>query len=183
MTAAANEPAQYAVGAVRAVRAVRLGADGRLYPLYDDRPGTPGRNDATCWRGRAHLAPASNCRCGFYAYGHLRWIRAQPPSRSVLAVVALWGRSRSRVAGCARPMPSSSAYGCTRASTSASPRARQRPNWGMPLYRSRGELLERHPLTALEGYEAAVAAGGQPGSSSRRPARWPALCCWLARRR
>ena len=42
-------------------------------------------------RGDAHATPAPGCRCGFYAYGDLAWVGAQPPSRSALAVVALWG--------------------------------------------------------------------------------------------
>lgn len=80
----------FGVGEVRAIRTFRLGRDGGLYSLYDDRAWTPGVNTAWCKRDRRHAAPEPDCR-GFYAYGHQVWTRAQPPSRSVLAVVAVWG--------------------------------------------------------------------------------------------
>ncbi len=84
-------PIEFAVGAVRAVPTFRLGRDGQLFPLYDDPPWRKGANTALCRRGDAHATPAPGCRCGFYAYGDLAWVGAQPPSRSALAVVALWG--------------------------------------------------------------------------------------------
>ena len=142
-----------AVGELHAVRTFRLGPDGRLFPLYDDRPWLPGVNEAVCRRGLQHAAPAPDCRCGFYAYGDLAWVGAQPPSRSVVAVVALWGQvevaSRGVRAGSGRveaiwlhPRVDARLVDLAAAAYPAA-----------PVYRSRPELLERHPLTQLDGYD------------------------------
>lgn len=144
---------EYVVGEVRALRTFRLGPDGRLFPLYDDRPWLPGKNRATCRRGHDHPAPARDCRCGYYAYGDLAWVRAQPPSRSVLAVVALWGQIEVASRGVRAASGRVEALwlhprvdaGLVARTAAAYPAAK--------LYRSRQQLLEQHPLTALEGYE------------------------------
>ena len=117
---------EYVVGEVRALRTFRLGPDGRLFPLYDDRPWLPGKTRATCRRGHDHPAPARDCRCGYYAHGDLAWVGAQPPSRSVLAAVALWGQIEVASRGVRAASGRVEAPGCTPASTPGSSSDRRR---------------------------------------------------------
>ena len=53
-----------------------------------------GPNTARCKRRNTppHRSPASDCTCGFYAYGAEQWVSDHPISRHVLAVVSCWGR-------------------------------------------------------------------------------------------
>lgn len=144
----------FGVGVVRAVRTFRVGHDGGLYPLSTDQPWTAGDNTACCRLGREHRAPASDCRCGFYAYGHPAWAAAQPPARSVLAVVALWGSIEVASRGLRAE------HGRVEAlwlhPRRVRPELRQLLDGRYPnvqVYEDREQLLEQHPLTALEGVQ------------------------------
>ncbi len=142
----------YAVGEVRAIRTFRVDRDGALYPLYTDRPWVAGSNTARC-RHRPHRAPDPGCRCGFYAYGDPVWTVAQPPSRSVLAVVALWGGLEVATRGVRAEHGRIQALWLHRRVPDEVVRAVQRRYPHVRLYRDRRDLLVEHPLTVLSGYQ------------------------------
>lgn len=150
----AAEAESYGVGEVRAIRTFRLGADGGLYPLYDDRPWGPDANTATCKRGRGHSAPDPDCRCGFYAYGDLTWTVAQPPAVSVLAVVALWGALEVATRGVRAEHGRLQAVWLHRRVPEHLVDAVRSRYPAAEVLRDRGALLQRHPLTPLQGYRA-----------------------------
>jgi hypothetical protein len=88
------------LGEITALRTFRVGPDGRLYPLFSDRPWTDGANTARCnlpitadelAAGRTHATPEPNCTCGFYAYAAVEAAADNAHARHVLAVVACWG--------------------------------------------------------------------------------------------
>jgi hypothetical protein len=147
----ADPAADYAVGEVRAIRTFRLGRDGGLYPLYTDRAWAPGANTARCKR-RSHSAPDPGCRCGFYAYGDPLWTVAQPPSRSVLAVVALWGGLEVATRGVRAEHGRIEALWLHRRVRQEVVVAVQRRYPAARVYRDRKQLLANHRLTALAGY-------------------------------
>ncbi len=149
---AGPDVAAYAVGQVRVVRTFRLGRDGGLYPLYDDRPWTAGVNTAVCKRDRRHAAPDPDCRCGLYGYGHQVWTRAQPPSRSVLAVVAVWGALEVATRGVRAEQGRIEAVWLHPRVSRQLTEAMRRRYPQVHLVRERSVLLRRYPLTALEGY-------------------------------
>lgn len=155
----AGESETFAVGEVRAIRTFRLGRDDGLYPLYTALAWRPGGNTAACKRGRGHVAPDPDCRCGFYAYGDPAWTVAQPPggaSPGGRRAVGLTGGSDPRGAGRARtaagPLAAPPRPGPPRTAV----RARS-PD--VEVLRDRDALLQRHPLTALEGYRGPRLAG------------------------
>jgi len=141
----------YAVGEVRAIRTFRVGRDGGLYPLYTDRPWSAGENTAVC-RRRPHTAPDRDCRCGFYAYGHPVWTVAQPPSRSVLAVVALWGGVEIATRGVRAGYGRIEGLWLHHRVPAGVVRAVQERYPQVAVHRDRGALLTDHPLTVLAGY-------------------------------
>ena len=148
----AAEPEAFAVGEVRAVRTFRLGRDGGLYPLYEDRAWQPGSNTAACKRGRGHAAPDPDCRCGFYAYGDLIWTVAQPPAARVLAVVALWGSLEVATRGVRAEHGRLQALWLHRRVPDALVEAVRARYPDVEVLRERDVLLQRHQLTVLEGY-------------------------------
>ncbi len=89
------------VGEIRALRTFRIGPGGLLYPLFGDRPWTPGPNTSYCRLPQPtdqalaprtpHPAPDPDCGCGFYAYADDASAGEYPHSRHVLAVIACWG--------------------------------------------------------------------------------------------
>ncbi len=144
----------FGVGEVRAVRTFRLGRDGGLYPLYDDRAWTAGVNTAWCKRDARHAAPEPDCRCGLYAYGHQVWCRAQPPSRSVLAVVAVSGAVEVATRGVRAEYGRIEAVWLHRRVSDELCEAVRVRYPRVPVVRDREALLRRFPLTVLEGYRA-----------------------------
>ena len=90
------------IGEITALRTFRIGADGRLYPIYSDTAWTDGANSARCNRppppfdaqlGLApHSPPEPDCTCGYYAYATDAGAAEHPHARHVLAVVACWGK-------------------------------------------------------------------------------------------
>lgn len=154
-----GEPEAFAVGEVRAIRTFRLGRDGGLYPLYEDRAWSPGGNTAACKRGREHADPDSDCRCGFYAYGDLTWTVAQPPAARVLAVVALWGSLEVATRGVRAKHGRLQAVWLHRRVPDHLARAVRARYPDVEVLRDRDALVQRHPLTALEGYRGPRLAG------------------------
>lgn len=161
------EPDAFAVGEVRAIRTFRLGRDGGLYPLYEDRAWASGANTAACKRGREHVAPDPDCRCGFYAYGDLAWTVAQPPAARVLAVVALWGSLEVATRGVRAEHGRVQAVWLHRRVPDHLARAVQARYPDVEVLRDRDALLQRHPLTALEGYRGPRLAGHRRQVASR----------------
>ena len=153
------EPEAFAVGEVRAVRTFRLGRDGGLYPLYEDRAWQPGSNTAGCKRGREHAAPDPDCRCGFYAYGDPIWTVAQPPAARVLAVVALWGALEVATRGVRAEHGRLQALWLHRRVPDHLVEAVRARYPDVEVLRDRDALLQRHRLTALEGYRSPRLAG------------------------
>lgn len=162
-----GEPDAFAVGEVRAIRTFRLGRDGGLYPLYTDRAWQPGSNTAACKRGREHTAPAADCRCGFYAYGDLTWTVAQPPAARVLAVVALWGSLEVATRGVRAEHGRLQALWLHRRVPDHLVQAVRARYPDVEVLRDRDALLQRHPLTALEGYRGPRLAGHPRQVASR----------------
>ena len=135
------------------------GCDGAPYPLYTDRAWQPGSNTAACKRGREHAAPASDCRCGFYAYGDPTWTVAQPPAVRVLAVVAPWGTLEVATRGVRAEHGRLQAVWLHRRVPAHLVDAVRARYPDVEVLRDRDALLQRHPLTALEGYRGPRLAG------------------------
>lgn len=170
-----DEPDAFAVGEVRAIRTFRLGRDGGLYPLYADRAWAPGENTAACKRGHEHVAPAPDCRCGFYAYGDLTWTVAQPPAVRVLAVVALWGSLEVATRGVRAQHGRLQAVWLHRRVPDQLARAVRDRYPDVEVLCDRAALLQRHPLTTLEGYRPPRLAGRRRKVVSRLLALLAAL--------
>ena len=147
----ANTIEPLGVGAVRAIRTFRIGHDGGLYPVNTATVWTPDWNVATCARGRVHVPPDPDCRCGFYVYFHPEYTLDQPPARQVLAVVEVRGVMEIGTRG-AR-VPEARIIGLwlgpkVSDDLAGAVAARYRD---VRLFRDRAELLRRFPLTPLEG--------------------------------
>jgi hypothetical protein len=142
------------VGDARLVRTFRVGADGRLFPVNTATAWTTGWNHATCGRGRAHIPPDPDCRCGFYVYSDPAYTLAQPPARQVMAIVAVHGAMEAGTRG-ARvneakieaiwlgPRVSSDLEAAIRAQYPA-----------VLIYRNRATMFADLPLTQLPGFKA-----------------------------
>lgn len=149
-------------GSVRGVRTFRVRPDGRLAPITNRPPWTPGVNTAACDRRTltralppAHDAPGPGCVCGLWACGSVPALRQTGVlgASRVLAVVAAYGRL----------IPAERGFRAQHAVIEAlwlSPRipverrhavARAYP--AAAVYASKAAMLAEHPLTALPSYD------------------------------
>jgi hypothetical protein len=188
------------VGEIRTLRSFRIGAGGRLVPLFSPHAWQDGTNEAECGLpltrlDDAHLAPGIDCSCGFYGYGDVRSAGEYPFARYVLAVVACWGRVVAGTRGVRSQYARIEAVWLSPAVPRelAAKVAGAYPS--IEVFDDRAAMLEAHPLTMLDCYDsprvvsnprrvrdlAVVAAVLAAGFA---PARWitsgPGWIPWLA---
>lgn len=161
------------VGDVRMVRTFRIGPGGQLYPVNSATAWSEGWNTAACNRDRPHRPPDAGCRCGFYLYSDPAYVLAQPPSRQVLAVVAVNGtmEAGSRGARVERARIEAIWLGrrvSDRLAAAVSARYRS-----VAVYRDRAAMYAEHPLTRLEFFQPARV--GEQARRRLRAVMWTVL--------
>lgn len=166
-----TEPVEFAgVGDVRMVRTFRVGDDGGLYPVNSATAWAEGWNTAACLRNSTHRPPEAHCRCGFYTYSDPAYVREQPPSRNVLAVVAAHGTMEAGTRGARVQRARIEALWLGRHVTDADAAAVQRRYPSVAVYRDRDEMDAAHPLTQLEYFRRPRV--GEAGRERLRHAMW-----------
>lgn len=140
------------VGDIRMVRTFRVGADGGLYPVNSATAWTTGWNTATCGRGRNHIPPDSDCRCGFYVYAHPSYALAQAPARQVMAIVAVHGALEAGTRGARAERARIEAVWLGTKVRNDLAAAVQRRYPSVLIYRDRSEMLIDLPLGTLTGF-------------------------------
>jgi hypothetical protein len=154
------------VGDVRMVRTFRIGRDGQLYPVNSATAWSDGWNTATCNRGHRHRPPDAQCRCGFYLYCNPAYVLAQPPSRQVIAVVAVNGTMEAGTRGARVERARIEAIWLGRRVSDALAIAVSARYRSVALYRDRSAMDAEHPLTQIEYFRPA-----RVGEQARRHLR------------
>ena len=146
------------VGEIVAVRTFRVEDTGLLLPLFADGAWYRGTNVAVCASParsalrRPHEVAATDCECGFYAYGGLEQTRRHWQARYVLAVVSCWGRV---IAGSRGIRATHARIEAIWLAPTASPDLRRRVAQAYPdatVYADRAQMLSAHPLSPLPTY-------------------------------
>ncbi len=146
------------VGEVYALRTFRINTDdGALVPVAqpgEHRAWADGAVEANCARGRDHVAPDEDCRCGVYAFASVADITRQyGQGQRVLAVVACHGKI---IAGTKGLRAQRARIVALWLSPQLSRTLRDKvvahyPH--LPLFSSRSAMLAEFPPTELETYE------------------------------
>ena len=165
MTAA--HPSEPLVGEIRAVRTFRLGAGGRLFPLFDDTAWSAGTTTARCRftpDDASHVAPETGCSCGLYAGATPADTAQYPHAAHVLAVVALWGGVVVGTPGVRAQYGRVEALWLSDAVPHALARQAAAAYPGTAVFADREVMVREHPPSVLPDYEPAQA----PGRGRRR---------------
>src|SRR5882757_73558 len=152
-----GEAAELRVGEVYALRTFRINTDdGTLVPVAQPaeyRAWAGGSAEATCARGRDHVAPDENCRCGVYAFGSVAEITRQyGQGQRVLAVVACHGKI---IAGTKGLRAQRAKVVALWLSPRLAPALRSKvvaQYRQIPLFSSKTAMLAEFPATVLETY-------------------------------
>lgn len=132
--------------ALAGYRMWRLTDDGRLHPAASDGAWLPGRNVAACNRsaGRLHRAPGAACHCGFNAFNwpNQAWRSGYRRRNTILGAVTAGGEARVHAEGFRAELAAPIALVRPRPfSGLAAPARRAAERYGIPLLRSRRELV------------------------------------------
>lgn len=146
------------VGEILAVRTFRIGPNGQLFPLFNDRAWSNRMNTALCSladaHSRSHVPPEPECTCGFYGYGKQYDASEYPHATHVLAVVACWGRVIAGTRGIrAQHARLEAIWMSRRVPADLADQVADRYN-GASVYLDREQMLQQHAPTALDCYYA-----------------------------